>query len=85
MATIIKADGQCIETQPKNGTDFKLEELNEIVGGYIEVLTLNDDQIMVINEEGKVYGLPLNLKATDMYGLDFIVGDVLVCEESEVK
>ena len=85
MATIIKSDGQCIETQPKNKTDFKLEELQEIVGGYIEVLTLNDEEIMVINEEGKVDGLPLNLKATDIYALDFIVGDVLVCKSNEVK
>ena len=85
MATIIKADGRKIETQPKNGRDFKLEELKKIVGGYIEIVTLSDNKIMVINEEGKVNGLPINIIATQLFGYDIIVGDVLVCNSDEVR
>ncbi len=85
MATIFKADGQKIETQPKNGRDFKLEELKKIVGGYIEIVTLSGNRIMVVNEEGKVNGLPINIKATELCGYDIIVGDVLVCDSDEVR
>ncbi len=40
MAKIIKTDGTIVEVTPQNGTDFQLEELQKIVGGYIEVLRL---------------------------------------------
>lgn len=35
---------------------------------------------LVVNEEGKLHGLPSNLLATLVYGLEAIVGDALVCE-----
>ena len=37
---IYKANGEVIETSPKNGTNYSLEELKEIVGGYIEIIHL---------------------------------------------
>lgn len=89
MATIIKTDGAQIEVQPKNGTDFQLEELNEIVGGFIEIVYLRNGLIMVVNEEGKLNNLPLNEVATRVCLLngypDTIVGNVLVCKSEEVK
>ena len=42
---------------------------------------------MVINEEGKINDLPLNEKATELYiysESDFILGDVLICNENEI-
>ena len=86
MATLIKSNGVQQEVSPKNGTDFSLEELQGFVGGYIEIIYLDDTKIMVVNEEGKLNGLPYNERATAMvYFLDAIVGDVLVCESKEVK
>ncbi len=86
---IIKTNNEVIEVTPKNGTDFSLEELQEIVGGYIEILPLQDNEIMVINEEGKLDGLDYNSKATEEVQkcgwADFIVGDVLVCDTQMVK
>lgn len=75
--------------EPKNGTDFTLEELQGYVGGYIEIIHLNDGRIMVINEEGKLLDLPVNLLATVQYQLSFgpidqIYGNALVCENKEV-
>ena len=75
---------------PKNGTDFSLEELQAIVGVYIEVLVLDGGEIMVVNEEGKLDGLPFNYSATSyLYEhsryLDLIVGNVLVCKSDQVK
>ena len=70
--------------QPKNSTDFSLEELKGFVGGYIEIVHIGRGQIMVVNEEGKLLGLPFNDIAT-LRCLEPIVGDVLVCDESEVR
>lgn len=90
MGKIYKTDDTITTVEPKNGTDYSLEELQEIVGGHIEILSLNDEEIMVLNEEGKILGLDLNDNATAIiseagYWDDFIVGDVLVCKNEEVR
>ena len=41
MTEIIKTDGTRQPVQPANGSDFTLEEMQAIVGGYIE---LEDNQ-----------------------------------------
>lgn len=89
MAYIYKSNGEVIETSPKNGKDFSLKELKEIVGGYIEIINLGDDY-MVVNEEGKLLDLPINLSATRLYRLftrvgDYIVGDVLICDKFQIR
>ena len=89
MAMIIKTDGQVISVQPKNGKNFSLKELKEIVGGFIEIIRMND-KYMVVNEEGKLERLPYNSTATGFYwanvgGNDYIVGDVLVCGIDEIN
>jgi hypothetical protein len=89
---IIKANGEVIETSPKNGTDYSLEELHDVVNGYIEIVSSKDDrEVMVVNEEGKLEGLPLNPKATYWHEthtnlpFDYIVGDVLICDKKHIK
>lgn len=93
-AQVIKADGTIVKVEPKNGTDFSLEEMNEIVGGYLEIVWFHDgsNNIMVLNEEGKIGGLPYNHQATIIaqqgraIGLnDEIVGNVLLCHKDQVK
>lgn len=90
MATLIKTDGTVSTVTPKNGTDYKLEELKRFVGGYIEIIYLTDDKIMVINEEGKFQCEP-NLTATiiarrnySIAGSDYIAGNALICLSKEV-
>ena len=83
MAKIIKANGEVIETEPKNGKYFQLEELRDVVKGYIEIVRLRDG-FMIVNEEGKLMGLPINTKATEM-AHETIVGDVLVCDRSQIN
>ena len=72
-------------------TDKILAELQEIVGGSIEILHLKGKcyKFMIINEEGKLNKLPYNENATILYKLslntdDFIVGDALVCDKSKI-
>ena len=89
MAHIIKTTGEVVEVSPKNGKDFSLEELKAIVGGWIEVVSLHDGRLIVCDEEGKLKGKDRNHKATDLYRLtlltnDFLVGDVLVCNDNEI-
>lgn len=87
MATLFKTTGEEVEVTPKNGTDFQLEELQEMVGGSIEIVFLERGKMMVLNEEGKILGLPYNAKADAIYNSNFdqLVGDVLYCDEGEVK
>lgn len=89
LSTVIKADGTRHNITPRNGSDFQLDELQEIVGGFIEIVRLSKSQCMVVNEEGKIIGKPYNHLATlaaYMSGIrDVIVGDVLVCDNDKIK
>lgn len=38
MAQIIYTNGKTTDVYPKNDTDFSLEELQAVVGGYIELV-----------------------------------------------
>ena len=84
MAAFIKTNGEITNVTPKNGTDYKYEERKEFVGGYIEIVPINDHEIMVVNEEGKLNNLPVNYIASLLYKYDTICGNVLVCDDSEV-
>lgn len=67
MATIFYPDGTSKEVQPRNGFDFQLDELHEIVGGYIEIVKCKDRHyILVIDDEGKLKGKPRNEQATEL-------------------
>ena len=58
-----------------------LKSLQEIVGGYIEVIYPYEDLVALIcNEEGKIMGLPLNRKLEDY---DIIAGTFIICGLSE--
>ena len=58
-----------------------LESLQQLVGGFIEVVYPFDDPVAIVcNEEGKVNGLPPNRALYDEAGnvADVIAGDFLV-------
>lgn len=90
-ALLIRTDESVTPIVPVNGGDFTLEELQDYVDGYIEVVRLTDQAIMVINEEGKDV-LPINPMATVMakatssiFPWEYIAGDVVMCHTSMVK
>lgn len=91
MAKLIKTNGEASIVHPENGIDFTLEELQKYVGGLIDMIYFDRvNQIMIINDEGKIDGLECNVSATDYYQLyfstnDYIAGDVLLCSESEIS
>ena len=88
-AKLYKADGTILEVVPANGTDFQLDELQKMVGGYIEIVPAGKGKIMVLDNEGKLKDKPVNNAATMMFMqagyCDIIAGDVLVCENEMVK
>ena len=66
-------------------------ELHEFIGGWIEIVRLDNEKIMVVDEEGKLKGLPFNVAATLEYNDrtgrhdDIILGNALVCGIGEVR
>lgn len=91
MATLLKSDGTQTAIQPKNGTDFTLEELQGYVDGYIDIVNLRNGEILVINDDGKER-YPTNKAATKMalehgaiFDWDWIDGDVVLCKNEEVQ
>ncbi len=74
--TIVRVDGSEEELDHR----LSLKEAQEIVGGYIELVRIfNPFRTLVVNEDGKAMGLPINSKASSMHH-GFIVGNVVVLE-----
>ena len=95
MATLIYADGEEKEVKPEDGSKFSLEELQQFVGGNIQVVPSysilynagvmdedNDQDVMLCNEEGLLHDLPLNITASVM-SQDKIVGNVVLISSGE--
>lgn len=70
------------EARPKEVTiDPGLESLQKAVGGWIEAVYPFDDPVaLIVNEEGKLDGLPLNraLRHKDGEVYDILAGNILV-------
>ena len=74
------------EIEVKNGS--MLKGLQEIVGGCIEIVhprRLERPLLMVVNDEGLLYGLPVNPVGSYLYGMDQhghpILGDIAILQE----
>ena len=55
-----------------------LEQAQAIIGGWVEMIYVGDMQVLV-DEEGLLKQLPINEKASDMFGRP-LYGPVLVLE-----
>jgi hypothetical protein len=66
MANLYKPDGTVEIIHPHNRTHWTTKELQDLVGGYIEVLPSIKPKI-IVNEEGLLKGLPYNERATNLY------------------
>lgn len=84
---IINAAGEVMPNRwPADLKKYTLKELQTLVGGYIQIQTLPGiRKLIVMNEEGKLLGLPHNHLATQVWrhshGLaDWICGTALICD-----
>lgn len=90
MATLYKADGSREEVHPANGTTFQIEELQALVGGYVERVFLPFDQRMIVDEDAKLRGKPVNEGASlalhQALGRNTvpIAGDAVVGKKKEI-
>lgn len=87
-ATLLKAIGETVEISPVNGNCFTLKEVQSLVNGYVQVIDLCSNKIMIINEEGKFH-FGLNVEATRLalmnraiFPNDYIAGDAIVCDDT---
>jgi len=92
-ATLLMANGDSHIIKPKNGTDFKLKEVQELVGVTVDVQRLpTTEQILIIDDNGKLDNRPINIEATRLWKKHYpieqypdnndqlIVGDVIHCD-----
>ena len=88
-AKIIYTDKEAEDYTPKNGKTFALTEMQEIVGGYIEPIRLNEGRMIIVDEDGKSKNKAVNIPATnimrrDHFTTDYIVGTAIVCDDDMV-
>ena len=74
-----------------------LKEAQEFVGGMVEGITFANGDYLIINEEGKMIGLPLNPEATTLWRMtftkdkyafgydDFVVGPAILIKKDALK
>ena len=70
-----------------------LADMQEIVGGYIELVHLNESQYMVVNEDGHILELPYNQLANKMLAQlrpefatrNVIVGNVFLIDKKDIE
>ena len=89
-AKIIYTDKEAEDYTLKNGKTFALTEMQEIIGGYIEPIRLNDGRMIIVDEEGKSKNKAVNIPATnilrrDHYTTDYIVGTAIVCDADMIE
>ena len=74
-----------------------LKAAQDFVGGYVEGITFPNGDYLIINEEGKLIGLPLNPEATTLWRAtfdndnfvtgrkDFVVGPAILIKKQALK
>jgi hypothetical protein len=81
---VMHPDGSITSIAPKNGKHYTLEELQALVGGYIELVPMSKGRYAVVNEEGMFLGLDLNPGASLLLGTA-IVGPCVVVPRSTMN
>lgn len=73
MKVLVKEPGKRWE---KRNIENTLEALQEIVGGYIETLTLTSDMVAIFDEEGRIKDKEwcVNIAGVDLVGTVILTG-----------
>lgn len=89
MATLIKTDGSIIEVLPKRRV-FSISELQSVIGERVKSIPVDENHELIIHKRGRQLCFPINTVATKFLQKvnktkDFIVGDVLLCSNKEIR
>jgi hypothetical protein len=88
MGILVKTSGEITEVTPHNEKYFSLKEVQEYVGGYVELFRVGNKQYL-FNEEGTLLDLPYNQVATEFFAKDCkqevvgLVGNVLILDNEQ--
>lgn len=83
MATLYVPNAAPLPLEPNNGRKFSLAELQSLVGGYVELVTVGHGNILLVDEDGLAKQLPINLAATDI-AQKTIVGRAVFCKRNQI-
>jgi hypothetical protein len=88
QVTLITTEGDIKKVNIKTFKDAKHFVSKDFYESPIEVLTMSDGRLMLLDEEGKLKGLEYNEEATRrakddnlIYPSDFIVGNVIIVDD----
>ena len=85
VAILVPADGNdpLVILEPKDKKEFKLEEMQAMAGGYIEIVNLGPELVMVADEEGLCKNSRVNPRASVLAG-QTIVGNVAIFDRAHL-
>jgi len=82
MAKILYTNG---EIKNVENNELTIEFMQKVVGGYIEIVPVSNGEYIICNEDGKLTGLPINQKASNIYQIGIIAGDVIFAKKNEIR
>lgn len=92
IATIISPNGEVDSVSLPEDEEARLHQLQDLVGGYIEVVALPGERHMVINENGKDGPHTINQAATAIAHeaqaimlSDYIAGPAIVISQDDLQ
>ena len=97
METKINTDAAEFKIIEDSKDEPTLKQAQEFVGGYVEGITFPNGDYLIINEEGKLKGLPLNPEATALWKAtfdndnfvtgrkDFVVGPAMLIKKQALN
>ena len=97
METKINTDAAEFKIIEDSKDEPDLKAAQDFVGGYVEGITFPNGDYLIINEEGKLMGLPINEQATKLWKEtfdndnfitgrnDFVVGPAILIKKSALK
>ena len=97
METKINTDAAEFKIIEDSKDEPDLKAAQDFVGGYVEGITFPNGDYLIINEEGKLMGLPLNEEATKLWKAtfdndnyitgrnDFVVGPAILIKKDAQK
>ena len=83
-AILLKTDKTEVEIKPEKGKRFTMEEMQKFVGGYFQYIHLPGGKFLVVNEDGGPLNLPVNEKASEIFGAK-IVGNCLLASKALIS